>query len=345
MIARVAAEATRDRHLRRARKARLRAVLPYPRVVGVIAATLLATSALAAPGDAAARSVCFGHRATIVGNKHGNHIRGTRHADVIVAKGGRDVIRGNGGRDVICGGGGGDRIYGGSQPNRLRRDRPTQLIGGSGSDRIDGGFSNDFIVGDAANKRSNAKGHVGHDRLDGDFGNDYIVGDNFSRFNARGGKHDALLGQKGNDTIIGDSAVTGHGTARGGGNDHFESMSDKDFEVGDSFSPHGKAAGGGNDELNAGPQRDLIVGDSFTRTGLAVGAGRDQIHARPGPDRAYGDNRAARRQGRARGGKHDFIGGAGGVDHLFGGPARDTCNGGHSHRDTARQCEYVLEVP
>ena len=161
---------------------------------------------------------------------------------------------------------------------------PTQLIGGSGSDRIDGGFSNDFIVGDAANKGGNATGAVGHDHLDGDFGNDYIVGDNFSRFSARGGKHDALLGQKGNDTIIGDSAVTGHGSARGGGNDHFESMSDKDFEVGDSFSPGRESGRRRQGRAQRRAAARLIVGDSFTRTGLAVGAGRDQIHARPGPD-------------------------------------------------------------
>ena len=38
------------------------------------------------------------------------------------------------------------------------------------------------------------------------------------------------------------------------------------------------------------------------------------------------------------------IGGATDADHLFGGPGRDTCNGGNG-RDTARQCEWVLEVP
>ncbi len=32
------------------------------------------------------------------------------------------------------------------------------------------------------------------------------------------------------------------------------------------------------------------------------------------------------------------------LDHLFGGPGKDTCNGGNG-RDTAQQCEYVLEVP
>jgi Ca2+-binding RTX toxin-like protein len=342
----VSVEATRDRHLGRARSGRSRnpGVIPL-RPLAIAVALLAVLAALVAASSAAARPSCFGHRATIVGNHLGNRIKGTPHADVIAGLGGRDVILGNGGRDIICGGGGSDRLFGGNRPNRLRHDQPAKLIGGPGNDDIHGSFASDFIVGDNASRAGDATGPVGHDRLDGDFGHDWIVGDNYSWFDARGGVHDVLLGQKGNDRMIGDSAVTGDGTARGGGNDHFESMSDEDFEVGDSYSPAGKAAGGGKDELNAGPQRDFIVGDSYTRTGIAIGAGRDQIHARPGPDTAYGDNYAARPQGRVRGGRHDFIGGAGGIDHLFGGPARDTCNGGRGRRDTARECEFVLRVP
>ncbi len=346
MITSVSAEATRDRHLGHARAGRSRgpAAIP-PRSLAVVVAALAASATLLAAATAAARPSCFGHRATIVGNHLGNHIKGTPHADVIAALGGRDRVIGNGGRDIICGGGGRDHLLGGNHPNRLHRDKPTKLIGGPGNDDIHGGFASDFIVGDNASLTGDATGPVGHDHLDGDYGNDYVVGDNYSRFDAIGGKHDVLLGQKGNDTMIGDSAVTGAGTARGGGNDHFESMSDKDFEVGDSYSPAGTAAGGGKDEINAGPQRDFVVGDSYTKTGIAIGSGRDQIHLRPGPDTAYGDNHAASPQGKVRGGKHDFIGGAGGIDHLFGGPARDTCNGGRGHRDSARGCEFVLEVP
>jgi hypothetical protein len=301
--------------------------------------------ALVAPSAADARAQCFGHKATIVGNGRGNRIMGTGHRDVIAGLGGRDVIISNGGRDLICGGPGNDRIFGGSHPSRLGRDDPSTLVGGPGNDRVQGGHDDDLIIGDNANLSGDARGHNGRDRMDGDFGKDFIVGDNYSRFNATGGRRDILLSQKQNDTLIGDSAVTGRGTARGGGNDHFESMSDKDFEVGDSYSPFGKALGGGKDTINAGPQGDFIVGDSYTKTGLARGSGRDHIHSRPGPDTAYGDNYAARPQGRTRDGAHDSIGGAGGIDHLFGGPARDICNGGRGRRDTARQCEYVLEVP
>jgi Ca2+-binding RTX toxin-like protein len=344
MIAPVAVQATRDRHSVRLGLPPLR-MLGSPRSHVLIAGGLAAFAVLLTAATAGARPSCFGHKATIVGNHRGNHIKGTPHADVIAGKGGRDKILGNGGRDIICGGGGPDRLLGGNQPNRLHRDKRTTLIGGPGNDKIHGSFASDFIVGDKASIGGNAIGGVGRDHLDGDFGNDHIVGDNFSRHNAKGGKHDWLSGQKGNDAMIGDSQVTGSGTARGGGNDHFVSASDDDFEVGDSYSPAGKAAGGGKDELNAGPQRDFIVGDSYTKTGVAIGAGRDQIHSRPGPDVAHGDNYAAAPQGRVRGGKHDFIGGAGGIDHLFGGPGRDTCNGGRGHHDTARQCEFVLEVP
>jgi Ca2+-binding RTX toxin-like protein len=346
MITSVSAEAMRGRHLGHARSERSCGPAPIsPRSLALIGAVLAASATLLAAATAAARPTCLGHRATIVGNHLGNHIKGTPHADVIAALGGRDVVIGNGGRDIICGGGGRDRLFGGNRPNRLHRDQPTKLIGGPGNDDIHGSFASDFIVGDNASRAGDATGPVGRDHLDGDFGNDYIVGDNFSRFDARGGKHDVLLGQKGNDTMIGDSAVTGDGTARGGGNDHFESMSDKDFEVGDSYSPAGRAAGGGKDVINAGPQRDLVVGDSYTKTGIAIGSGRDQIHGRPGPDTLYGDNHAASRRGKVRGGKHDFIGGAGGIDHLYGGPAHDICNGGRGHHDSARQCEFVREVP
>jgi Ca2+-binding RTX toxin-like protein len=315
------------------------------RYVALVCALIAACVAVVAPSTASARAQCFGHKATIAGNARGNHIKGTGHKDVIAGLGGRDVIISNGGRDLICGGPGSDRIIGGSHPSRLRRDDRSKLIGGAGNDYILGGYDNDLIIGDNANLSGDAIGHVGKDELDGDFGRDYMVGDNYSRFDAKGGKHDVLLGQKQNDTLIGDSAVTRGGTARGGGNDHFESMSDKDFEVGDSYSPFGKAAGGGKDTINAGPQRDFIVGDSYTKTGLATGSGRDHIHARSGPDTAYGDNYAAKPHGRTSDGAHDSIGGAGGIDHLFGGPARDICNGGKGHRDRARHCEYVLRVP
>ena len=71
---------------------------------------------------------CLGHRATIVGTRHGEKLVGTRHRDVIAALGGKDSVRGGGGDDLICGGGGDDR-----------------LIGGSGHDRISGGAGHNLV--------------------------------------------------------------------------------------------------------------------------------------------------------------------------------------------------------
>ena len=316
----------------------------YP---ALLAAVIGAAVALALPAAATARSKCFGHRATIVGSNQRNHIKGTHHRDVIVGKGGNDELIGNGGRDIICGDSGNDRIFAGKFPHQsITKDDPTKLSGGPGNDLLEGGFNDDFMVGDNASFGGNAKGPVGKDDLEGEFGNDYEIGDNYSSGgNADGGRHDFIQAQKGADTIIGDSAVTGDGRARGGANDHFASSSGHDFEVGDSYSPQGRAIGGGNDELNAGPGDDLAVGDSYTRTGFASGSGRDQLHMQQQNDVAYGDNHAARSAGRVRGGKHDFIGGFSGIDHLHGGPRDDTCNGGSGHHDTAEHCEFVLEVP
>ena len=156
------------------------------------------------PTAAAARPTCFGHKATIVGNNRGNHIKGTHHADVIAGLGGRDVIIGNGGRDIICGGSGNDRIYGGNA-EPAQHDKPTTLIGGPGNDQHRGQLRQRFHRRRQRQPKGDAIGHVGRDKIDGEFGNDYIVGDNYSRFDATGGKHDLILGQKGNDTMIGDS--------------------------------------------------------------------------------------------------------------------------------------------
>lgn len=77
-------------------------------------------------GSAAPR--CFGHRATIVGTRHGEKLVGTRHRDVIAALAGNDTVLGRGGDDLICGGRGNDRLIGGRG-----RDR---LSGGPGRNRV-----------------------------------------------------------------------------------------------------------------------------------------------------------------------------------------------------------------
>ncbi len=194
------------------------------------------------------------------------------------------------------------------------------LIGGPGNDNIHGSFASDFIVGDNAS-RGNAIGRVGRDHLDGDFGNDHIVGDNFSRSNAKGGKHDWLRGQKGDDTMIGDSQVTGSGTARGGGNDHFDlGLRRRLRGRRQLLARRARRRAGARTSINAGPQRDFIVGDSYTKTGP-----RDRRRPRsdPLPSRArHGIRRQLRRHppGASPGRKARL--------HRRRGRASTTCSGG-----------------
>ncbi|MBA3349714.1 MAG: hypothetical protein H0T12_04070, partial [Actinobacteria bacterium] len=71
------------------------------------------------PSAFAARPLCYGRRATIVGNAGDNVLRGTRRADVIVGAAGDDRILGLGGRDRICGGSGDDELAGGDRRDRI----------------------------------------------------------------------------------------------------------------------------------------------------------------------------------------------------------------------------------
>ncbi len=73
-------------------------------------------------------SRCLGHRATIVGTRHGEKLVGTPGPDVIAALAGNDRVLGRGGDDLICGGRGGDRLIGGKG-----RD---VLSGGAGRNKI-----------------------------------------------------------------------------------------------------------------------------------------------------------------------------------------------------------------
>jgi uncharacterized delta-60 repeat protein len=73
-------------------------------------------------------SRCEGHRATIVGTRHGEKLVGTPHRDVIAALAGNDRVLGRGGNDLICGGRGDDRLIGGKGRDVLR--------GGAGHNRL-----------------------------------------------------------------------------------------------------------------------------------------------------------------------------------------------------------------
>lgn len=73
-------------------------------------------------------SRCQGHRATIVGTRHGEKLVGTPRRDVIVGLAGNDRVLGRGGNDLICGGRGDDRLIGGKGRDVLR--------GGAGRNRL-----------------------------------------------------------------------------------------------------------------------------------------------------------------------------------------------------------------
>jgi DNA-binding beta-propeller fold protein YncE len=101
--------------------------------------------------------MCDGKRATIVGTKHGDHIKGTKHADVIAGLGGNDVIEGGGGNDTICGGEGSDTLLGGKGNDRLD--------GGKGKDTLKGGEGKDTLLGGPGNDK--LRGGPSHDTLKG----------------------------------------------------------------------------------------------------------------------------------------------------------------------------------
>jgi uncharacterized delta-60 repeat protein len=73
-------------------------------------------------------SRCQGHRATIVGTRHGEKLVGTPHRDVIAALAGNDLVFGRGGNDLVCGGRGDDRLVGGKGRDVLQ--------GGAGRNRL-----------------------------------------------------------------------------------------------------------------------------------------------------------------------------------------------------------------
>jgi hypothetical protein len=106
------------------------------------AALTVALLAIPASGSvaSAAKAMCNGVPATIVGTPKNDLIRGTAGRDVIVARAGADNIRGRGGNDLICAGRGNDVVKGGDGRDVIfgyyGRDK---LKGGNGFDILDGG--------------------------------------------------------------------------------------------------------------------------------------------------------------------------------------------------------------
>ena len=76
----------------------------------------------------AARPLCDGKPATIVGTMGDDVLRGTDGDDVIVGRGGDDRLVCRGGNDTLCGYGGDDTLVGGAGDD--------VMIGGRGSDSV-----------------------------------------------------------------------------------------------------------------------------------------------------------------------------------------------------------------
>jgi Ca2+-binding RTX toxin-like protein len=229
-------------------------------------ALLLAAGAVwpSLAGAGSEAPLCFGKRATIVGDNRPNRLAGTRRSDVILSGGGDDIVSGLGGADLICGGEGSDELYGGGGNDKLD--------GQPGNDYLSGAEGRDLVIGGEGVRdlvlfhggpnpvtvdlgKGTARGW-GKDRLrgledvSGTAHNDMLAGNkrrNFLFGRAGGDKaegldaNDFLFGGAGNDTLLGGGGYDaadytlsragvnvnlGNGTAVGEGQDKLADIED-----------------------------------------------------------------------------------------------------------------------
>jgi len=176
---------------------------PFLRTAAIAVLALVASVALAAPGQAAVYA-SNGHRCTEVGTSGPDRLTGTSGPDVICGLGGNDTINGRGGGDILDGGSGADTVNAGEgadvvfagtgQDTAAGGPGPAsdRLHGDGGADQLSGGEGADRLWGEA-----------GHDIADGGAGSDVISGgsDNDSLSGESGA--DSLLGQGDNDDLVG----------------------------------------------------------------------------------------------------------------------------------------------
>lgn len=311
----------------------------------------------AEPIAAADRPMCFGERATIVGD--GSDIIGTPKDDVIVGTDDVEDIYGRAGDDLICGRRGDGFFFsfdewldGGAGRDRIQSGRESAyLFGGSGKDILVGGPGMDLLDGEGGSDVIRGGSHV--DGLTGGPGNDLLIGGGGGRFGrfdtaafleaprgvnvhlgkgfATGWGRDALRGIEflkgsngGPNTLVGDrrTNVIWGGRARdrirgGGGDDEID----------------GK---GGDDDIDGGPGSDLLSFPDETEIGdLKVGVDLDLLagSATMGPHR----DRVARIE-RVKGTEFDDLlrgddganlidGGTGGTDTVEGRGGNDRLQG------------------
>ena len=132
--------------------------------------------------------ICFGEKATIIGDKGDNVVTGTNGDDVIVSLTGADEIRGLEGDDLICARGTEDTLDGGPGDDRLRADgEDDKLHGGPGDDVLNGANDNDKLTGNAGNDKLH--GGDSNDDLNGGKGNDSCWGSKGQHDHARQCEH------------------------------------------------------------------------------------------------------------------------------------------------------------
>ena len=136
--------------------------------------------------------ICFGKKATIIGDKGDNVITGTNGDDVIVSLTGADAIRGLEGDDLICARGTEDNLLGGPGDDRLRADGGSdELTGGPGDDILNGASDSDKVSGSGGDDR--VHGGDGNDDLSGGKGNDKCYGNKGDHDRAQQCEHEESI--------------------------------------------------------------------------------------------------------------------------------------------------------
>lgn len=235
---------------------------------------------------------CFGHTATIRGNRKDNLLKGTNSVDVIVGRRGNDIIQGLGAGDFLCGNQGKDRIF-----------------GDDGNDHINGGQSGDVMMGGPSS--DDIRGSRGEDVGFGEAGIDHLQG---------GSEDDSLTGGPDADSLYGDS-----------NGDTLEGSEAQDLLVGgigiDTLSggPESDQLFGedGDDTLIGGEGDDIMTGGPGSNT-FSGEAGNDNMFGGSGPDIMFGNDGMDTQDGRAG---IDCMSGGTSNDSMFGGEGPDTMAG------------------
>jgi Ca2+-binding RTX toxin-like protein len=271
----------------------------------VLGSAVLVGSSLATTADAA-RPMCLGREATIVGTKGPDKLTGTSEEDVIVGLRGDDIIYGGSQDDYICGSGGADKLYG--------QEYDDVLHGGTGNDKLFGGPGDnegDSLIGGAGNDRftagDNVIGDATPDTLDYSSAADSIRV-NVSTQTITGAGHDfivdpgevyEILGSRYNDVFKDTARLSAQLSPQlsgQNGDDSFLGSRRLDDFVGGAGSDT-MYSYGGNDVLVGGTEGlDPVAGSDYMAAGAGDdgifsddGAGDDEVLAAGGADRCWID--------------------------------------------------------